>query len=203
MKQRALKLTHCQFQKLPWKVYLAGCFLLFFMFGILAANWVGRENLIQYGMLNEYYVGQLAYTDIDSGAYFGYLLKKRLRVFGLATLSVYTRFGIFALSGVVCWYAFSLGYLFVDALVSMGFPGMALVFLSVFPQVIGYALAYFALAKAIFGKSVETAMPIGRRRLWQNPRLFFILSALLCMLSGVWMEGYLNPVLLKHYIRRM
>ncbi len=203
MNQSTFKLPRFQLPKLPWKGLLAGSFFLFFLLGILAANWTGREKLIQYGMLNDYYVGQLAYTDLDLHAYFKYLLGQRMRVFGIAALSVYTRFGFFVLAGMIGWYAFSLGYLFVNALVGMGVQGMLLVLVSVFPQVICYAAAYFGLARKLFGKASETVMPAGIRRMWKNPPLLLVLSALICMLAGVWLEGYVNPALLKWYIRRM
>ena len=203
MNRRTIKVPRFQLPKLPWKGFLAVCFLIFFLLGILAANWVGQEKLIQYGMLNDYYVGQLAYTDLDMDAYFVYILKRRIRVFGMAALLVYTRFGILALVGIICWYAFSLGYLFVNALVSMGFGGMILVLLSVFPQIICYAAAYFGLAKKLFGKSVENVMPVGIHRVWKNPQMFLLISALICMVAGIWLESYINPVLLKWYISRI
>lgn len=203
MNRRTIKIPHIPLPKLPWKGFLAVCFLVFFLLGILAANWVGQEKLIQYGMLNEYYVGQLAYAELDMDAYFGYLLKRRLRVFGLAVLSVYTRFGVLALFGIICWYAFSLGYLFVNALVCMGFGGMALVLLSIVPQIFCYVAAYFGLAKKLFGQSVEGAMPIGMRRVWKNPQMLLVVSAFLCMVVGIWLESYINPLLLKWYIRRI
>ena len=124
MKHQTLKMPQLSFPKLPWKGFLAGCFFLFFFLGILAANWAGQEKLAQYGLLNSYYVGQLAYAKLDAGAYFLYLCRRRLRVFALTALSVYTRFGVPALSGVIGWYAFSLGYLFVNALVCMKFQGI-------------------------------------------------------------------------------
>lgn len=182
---------------------MAGCFLLFFLIGILAANWVGQEKLLQYGMINDYYVGQLAYAKLNMGEYFVYLLKRRMRVFGLAALFVYTRFGVVMLTGVIGWYAFSLGYLFVNALVSMKFQGMLLVLLSIFPQIIFYAASYFGLGKILFRKNIETAMPIGVQKAWNNPRLFILLSAVLCMAAGIWLEAYVNPMLLKSFIRRM
>ncbi len=123
--------------------------MLFFFLGILAANWVGQEKLLQYGMLNQYYVGQLAYAQLESGAYFLFLCKRRMRIFGMTMLFVYTRFGIFVLPGVIGWHAFSLGYLFVNALVCMKFQGMLLVLLSMFPQIIFYAAAYFGLGRAV------------------------------------------------------
>ena len=200
MRHRTIKVPHIQLPKLPWRGFLAGCFLIFFFLGILAANWVGREKLLQYGMLNNYYVGQLAYTELDSGAYFIYLLKRRMRVFGMSALLVYTRFGILMLVGVIGWYAFSLGYLFVNALVCMKFQGMVIVLLSIFPQIICYAAAYYGLGKILFRKSAQTALP---KRAWQNPRLFLLVSVMMCMLAGIWLEGYVNPVLLRSYIRRM
>lgn len=203
MKRRTIKVPHFQLPKLPWKGFLAGCFLVFFFLGILAANWAGQENLVQYGMLNHYYVGQLAYVQLDAGAYFVYLLKRRMRIFGLTALFVYTRFGVLALAGVIGWYAFSLGYLFVNALVCMKFQGMVIVLLSVFPQITGYAAAYFGLGRILFDKKTELAMPYGISRLWRNPRLYLLLSSLLCMIAGIWMEAYVNPVLLQSYIRRM
>lgn len=176
---------------------------MFFFAGILAANWVGQEKLLQYGMLNQYYVGQLAYMELDSSAYFLFLLKRRMKVFGMTALFAYTRFGIFVLPGVMGWYAFSLGYLFVNALVCMKFQGMLLVLLSFFPQVLPYAAAYFGIGRILFGTKTETALPMGIQRLWKNPKLFLLLSAMLCMLAGIWMEAYVNPLLLIRYIRRM
>uniref|UniRef100_N2A2N0 Stage II sporulation protein M n=1 Tax=Eubacterium plexicaudatum ASF492 TaxID=1235802 RepID=N2A2N0_9FIRM len=174
-----------------------------FFAGILTANWVGTEKMMRYGMLNEYYVGQLAYMELDAAAYFWYLLKRRMKVFGMTALFVYTRFGILALPGVIGWYAFTLGYLFVNALVCMKFQGMILVLLSVFPQIIGYVAAYFGLGKILFGANAELEMPMGIKKLWKNPKLFLLLSAILCMIAGVWLESYINPILLKSYIRTM
>lgn len=203
MKHQTLKMPQLSFPKLPWKGFLAGCFFLFFFLGILAANWAGQEKLAQYGLLNSYYVVQLAYAKLDAGAYFLYLCRRRLRVFALTALSVYTRFGVPALSGVIGWYAFSLGYLFVNALVCMKFQGMVLVLLSVFPQIILYAASCFGLGRILFRSSTELAMPLGMARIWRNPRIFLLLSSVICMIAGIWLEAYVNPVLLKSYIRRM
>ena len=106
MKKRhqAIQLPHFQFWKLPWKGFCAGWFLLFFFLGILTANWVGKSKMLEYGILNPYYVGQLAYAELDTGAYFLFLFQKRMKVFGLTALFVFTRFGIFALTGVTGWY---------------------------------------------------------------------------------------------------
>lgn len=198
-----MKIPQLKLPRIPWKGFLAGCFLLFFFAGILAANWVGQEKLLQYGMLNQYYVGQLAYMELDSSAYFLFLLKRRMKVFGMTALFAYTRFGIFVLPGVMGWYAFSLGYLFVNALVCMKFQGMLLVLLSFFPQVLPYAAAYFGIGRILFGTKTEVTLPMGIQRLWKNPKLFLLLSAMLCMLAGIWMEAYVNPLLLIRYIRRM
>lgn len=107
------------------------------------------------------------------------------------------------ITGVISWYAFSLGYLFVNALVCMGIQGMIVVLLSVFPQILCYAAAWYGLARKLFGRNQEFAMPVGMRKTWKNPRLFLVLSALLCMIAGVWLEAYVNPVLLRAYIQRM
>ena len=189
--------------KLPWRGFLAGCFFIFFLLGILTANWVGKEKLMQYGMMNQYYIGQIAYMEWDSGAFFRYLLKRRFYIFGISVLFVYTKFGVFMLLGVIGWYSFSLGYLFVNALVCMGIQGMIVVLISVFPQIFCYAAAYYGLAKKLFGRSQEIVMPIGIHKAWKNPKLFLVLSAALCMFAGVWLEGYVNPLLLKAYIQRM
>ena len=198
-----MKMPHLLTAKLPWKGVLAVCFLLFFLLGILTANWVGQEKLIQYGMMNQYYINQMAYMDLDSSAYFWYLLKQRMHIFVLLAFAVYTRFGVLMFVGVLGWYAFSLGYLFVNALVCMGFAGMILVVVSVFPHIFGYAVAGAGFAKILFGQSVERSMPIGRRKIWNNPKLFLVFIAFLCMVAGIWLESYVNPVLLKAYIRRM
>lgn len=189
--------------RLPWRGFLAGCFLLCFFAGILTANWVGQEKLLQYGMLNQYYVGQLAYAELDCSAYFLFLLKKRMKIFGMTALFSYTRFGVLVLPGVIGWYAFSLGYLFVNALVCMKFQGMLLVLLSIFPQILLYAAAYFGIGRIVFGTKTEVAMPTGIQKLRYHPNLFLLLSAFLCMVAGVWMEAYVNPLLLTNYIRRM
>ena len=189
--------------RLPWKGFLAGCFLLCFFAGILTANWVGQEKLLQYGMLNQYYVGQLAYAELDYSAYFLFLLKKRMKIFGMTALFSYTRFGVLVLPGVIGWYAFSLGYLFVNALVCMKFQGMLLVLLSIFPPILLYAAAYFGIGRILFGTKTEVAMPTGIQKLRYHPNLFLLLSAFLCMVAGVWMEAYVNPLLLTNYIRRM
>lgn len=46
-------------------------------------------------------------------------------------------------------------------------------------------------------------MPIGVQKTWKNPRLWILLSAVLCMAAGIWLEAYVNPMLLKSFIRRM
>lgn len=203
MNQQTMKTPRFWPSKMPWKGVLAVCFLFFFLLGILTANWVGQEKLVQYGMLNQYYISQMAYMDLDSSVYFWYLLKQRMHVFVLLAFGVYTRFGAFVFVGVVGWYAFSLGYLFVNALVCMGFAGMLLVLVSIFPQIFGYIAAGAGFVKILFGQSAERSMPIGRQRIWRDPKLFLVLAAFLCVVAGVWLESYVNPVLLKAYIRRM
>lgn len=203
MNQRSKETARVFSAKLPWKGALAVCFLLFFLFGILTANWVGQEKLVQYGILNQYYINQMAYMDLDFHAYFWYVFKQRMHVFALLAFAAFTRFGAFAFAGVLGWYAFSLGYLFVNALVCMGFGGMLLIVASVFPQIFGYAAAGAGFAKILFGQSAERAMPIGRQRMWKNPKLYLLFAAFLCAVAGIWLESYVNPVLLKAYIRRM
>lgn len=201
MKKRTFKVPRYRIGKLPWKGVLAACFLLFFLAGILAANWVGREKLVQYGMMNEYYVGQLAYVNLDSGDYFRYLFGQRFRIFGVVALFGFTGFGIPALLLAIGWYAFSLGYLFVDALVCMGFQGMLLVLVSLFPHVVCYTYTYIRLAAGMFGNGRK--QPEGRLKFLKDARIVLFASAAVCLLFGVWMESYINPVLLKSYIRRI
>lgn len=126
-----------------------------------------------------------------------------MKVFGMTALFAYTRFGVIVLPGVIGWYAFSLGYLFVNALVCMKFQGMLLVLLSVFPQILFYAAAYFGIGRILFGTKTEVKMPMGLQKLWNNPNLFLLLSSFLCIAAGVWMEAYVNPLLLMNFIRRM
>lgn len=201
MKRRTFKVPRYRAGKLPWKAVLAACFLLCFFTGILAANWAGREKLIQYGMLNEYYVGQLAYADMDAGGYFRYLFGQRVCKFAGVVIFGFTGFGAAALLLVVGWYAFSLGYLFVNALVCMGFQGMLLVLVSLFPHYLCYGLAYIRLGAGILGGKGVQREPEWKK--WSDMRAAQFALAALCLLAGIWMESYINPGLLKSFIRRI
>jgi len=199
--KKAIRLPRGKGAGIPWRVAVAVCFILFFLAGILAANWVGKEQLMRYSMLNEYYVGQLAYTQLDTGDYFLYLLKKRGRVFALTVLLGYTRFGVPALAVAAAWYAFSLGYLFVDALVCMGLGGMALALVSLFPQIVFYVLFCVLLAhgmltsRAVAGESKERAS-------FLHTQAGASVAAAAAALAGIWLESHVNPVLLQWFIRR-
>lgn len=201
MKHKIVKLSYGHWVKIPWRVAVIACFILVFLAGILTSNWVGRERLIQYGLLNEYYVGQLAYARLDAEDYLAYLIRLRGPGFALTALLSCTKFGVAALLCVTMWYAFSLGFLFVNALMCMGLRGMLLVLLSLFPQIFFYGFAYLELAQGLLLRKAQREQC--QKASWKNTQLFRVMLASVIMLAGIWLESYLNPMLLQSYIKQL
>lgn len=176
-------------------------FLPCFLAGILVANWIGQTELLQSGRLNEYYVSQLAYTGIDSGEYFGYLLGQRGRTFGLLALLSYTWMGLPAFLIVIGWYGFSLGYLFVNALVSMGFQGMLFIVVSLLPQLLCYVPALFFLLQSMRADRHKPMRFLGMHLDGRTGRVRCLILAVGLLAAGIWLEAYVNPMMLKNMIR--
>lgn len=188
---------------MSWQVFLVLCFFLFFLLGILVANGVGRIQLLQYGKINDYYVNQLAYLEIQPQEYFFYLLGNRSKLFAAIVLLGFTWLGMPAFFILLGWHGFCLGYLFVNALVGMGLQGMCFLLASFFPQLLCYIPAYFWLMRSMLENGHNRFRLFGvhtvsKHACWKH--LFF---SLMLFAAGIWLESWLNPVLVQMIVRKI
>ena len=167
------------------------------------ANGIGRIQLLQYGRINDYYVNQLAYLEIQPQEYMGYLLGLRMKTIAIIVLLGFTWLGIPMLFIGLGWYGFSLGYLFVNALVGMGLPGMCFLLASFFPQVLCYIPAYFWLVLSMLENGHNRFHLFGVHTVSKHACWKHLLISFLLFLVGIWLESSCNPLLVQMIIRKI
>lgn len=167
-------------------------FLAFFMpgffLGIVYVNFVAKKYMAEPGIFSDYFLNQFAEVRIDAGEYILYLL--RLRVVPLALLAMlsFTRVKKAAAVLFLFWTGLSGGILISSAAAGLGIKGSILCVVALFPQFVFYIPAYLVLLWYC------CEAPQNR---WNTQKTVFIILA---MSTGLILETYVNPVLVKGFL---
>lgn len=164
-------------------------YMLGFLAGILYANLMSGQYLTSSGIFNEYFLKQYAQTDVVTEEYIWYIIGVRGIPFVTFAMIGFTRMRKLASSGLLLWTGFSCGMVAVGAVMKMGLKGLLLCLVGITPQFCFYAPAYIVLIWYFY------TYPQSR---WNNSKTIFIVLA---FLAGLVMEGYVNPVLMKAFIK--
>lgn len=163
-------------------------YMLGFLAGILYANLISRQYLMASGIFNEYFLKQYAQTDVVLEEYVWYIISVRAVPFAVFALLGFTRMRKVASAGLLVWTGFSCGMVTVASVIKLGIKGIALCIVGITPQFFFYIPAYMILIWYFY------TYPQSR---WNNSKTMFILMA---FLTGIVMEGYVNPILMKAFI---
>lgn len=164
-------------------------YMVGFVLGILYANIIAKNYLMANGTFSEYYLNQYVNTSIIIEEYIIYILK--IRILPLAALAVlgYTKLRKAAAIGGVAWTGFSSGLILVEAIMKLGVKGIALCLLGITPQFLFYILAYCLVFWSLYSYP---------KTQWDIKKTVFVL---LTMGIGIIMEGYVNPILMKMFLK--
>ena len=184
-----------------------GWFLTFFA-GIILGGfvvWWNKEQFIQ----DSYFLGEevfrrFGYTSIYKSGFFYYICKNRFEVFLFLVLSSFTNFmgSVFYL--FILWFGICGGVISSTLLLKFGLKGLLLLFGLVFPHVCIYIPCFVVLMK--FLCQFHNARLFSRNNSWDKQytkkrriSIFCVMILCFCAVTvvGVWVESYVNPIVLK------
>lgn len=184
-----------------------GWFLTFFT-GIILGGfvvWWNKDKFVQ----DSYFLGEevfkrFGYTSIYKEGFFYYIFKNRFELFLLLALSSFTSFmgGIFYF--FIFWLGLCSGVIGITLLLKFGIKGMLLLFGLIFPHILIYIPCFVGLMKFLYkfqnaGKISRSSMA-GVKHAGNRPFSTFLLTItcfLIILLTGIFLESYVNPLVLK------
>lgn len=176
-----------------------GVILMSFLAGCVLTNFLGRDVLTTYGILNDYFLSQYSYQAIDGNRLLCHILFERGK----------TAFTIFLLGRVMPGKSFSLliksvvaatgGFLITVAIINLGIRGIPICLCGLFPQWLFYVVVLFYYADCR-KEAAPGWMGNGRRG---DVSGYLLRGAILFMgmALGVITECYVNPVLLAGILK--
>lgn len=192
---------------------LTGLVAAGFLIGLFLMNMGKKALLGDTGILNEYMLYEIKYSDVDGNAFFWYVLQKRLGAALLLAVLSTTWLGLAATWTCAAWMGVSFGMLVMAAMLRYGVKGLLLILAGVFPQ----ALIYFPASLLLLQWSYEfcTVMyfpnrvpkgtliggeTAGKSFLVRNKILQFLLL-LGVVIIGCALESYVNPKLVLNLLK--
>lgn len=190
---------------------LVGLVLVGFVVGLVLMH-VGQKVLLENtGLLSEYTLYEMKYSEIDSNAFFWYVMRKRVgEAFVLALLST-TWLGMVAALSCAAWIGVSFGMLLMAAMIRYGMKGIVLIVVGVFPQIVVYLPAVFWLLKwsfefcsiIYFPSKISSGLHFdeaGKNYIMRKKAVQF-LSLVVVVIIGCVLESYVNPKLVSNLLR--
>lgn len=172
------------------KFFVLFC-MLGFLIGIFYANIVSKDYITSMGIFNEFFLNQYIQTEINMGEFAWYVVRVRLMpvilLFALGCTKL--RKGIVIL--FLLWTGFSCGMIMTSAIMKMGIKGIVLCLLALTPQFIFYTAGYVVLLWYLF------LYPEAK---WNITKT---ICFLLLMALGIVLECYVNPVLMKIFLKTL
>lgn len=168
-------------------------FLLFYMLGFLAGiiymNAAAGDDIAAAGIFNEYFLNRYAQTEIVEQEYIWYLFRVRIApIFFLAAAGCF-RFKKIIAAVFLLWTGILSGVLCTTAVMKMGILGIVLCLAAVTPQIFFYFAAYLILLRHMYcSQSFK----------WDSVK---IIAFALFFFTGLVLEGYVNPVLMKMLLK--
>lgn len=179
-------------------------FFIAFLAGVLIANFFGTALGRDVGAMGEYYMNRYLYMDITGRELFVYLFYERIpRALLLFLLCM--GIGKWMIYGYLAYLGVSVGFLSVIAIINYGVGGILLMAGFLFPQWICYVLVCFVLYGFLQGNKERKREFSTKGRMKEKGILWvtFIMSGILLMLCGIYLESYINPRILKCIIRNI
>lgn len=164
---------------------MVALFMLGFLCGILYVNLALKQYLTDMGIFNLHFLEQYTGTEFAAKEYLLFLAGIRLLPFGILTGLVLTRLRKVISFVFLVWTGFSWGILLTMAVFYMGLKGIAFCVAGILPQFLFYIPAYVIV--------LWYGMTYPQSR-WNHQKTVFVIGM---MLTGLILEAYVNPVLVK------
>ncbi len=191
-----------QFDKLPIpQIFMAGILV-----GIIGMSLCKNILLEHTGILEEYTLYYMKYMEMNYGAFFYYVLKKRLGGMIILIVLSTTYLGLFLCMGTAFWFGASAGAVLTVAILRYGIKGILLYVISLFPQCIIYIPAFFLLL--VWCENLCRGIYYQKRfcnekgiALFKtiHPNKLFI--SILLLLLGCILESFVNPTILLQFLK--
>lgn len=180
--------------------YIGLIVFLCFLAGIFCANQIGAQTLGSFGIWNTYFIEKFKYARIQSADLFYHVLKTRMPLLLFLLVLSMTGWGQAAGTAFLAWQGFAGGFLITASVMAYGAKGILLILTAILPQYLLYIPVYLSyLSLASFWKTRVVVADGGKAGRMRGYLLFA--SLCLCMVSiyltGIFLESYVNPFLLK------
>lgn len=183
-----------------------------FVLGLFLMN-IGRKALLENtGLLSEYTLYEMKYSEVDGSAFFWYVLQKRLgAALALAVLST-TWLGLAATWTCAAWLGVSFGMLVMASLLRYGVKGVLLILVGIFPQALVYLPAALLLLSwssefctvMYFPSRAGRNIPGGaapEKSVLVRKKSVQFLCLLGVVIIGCILESYVNPKLVLNLLK--
>ncbi len=180
-----------QTRELSVKQQLFIIFLVCFLTGIVAANFLSAESFEKSGTLTRYFLKQFQYTQVNFYGVLWQVCCSRIPVFLFLVFVGLMRGGKWFYLAFAAWSGFAYGYFCVLAIGAFGSGGLLLCIVALFPQFLLYVPVYLGL--------VVLCVQQRRRDVWHSLAVYLVLFLLLC--AGMLLESYINPIILQKILK--
>ncbi|MCI8995152.1 MAG: hypothetical protein HFI31_01110 [Lachnospiraceae bacterium] len=176
------------------KKKLTAFFLTGFVLGVLYMILLGHvENSNM--LMSSYFFSKYQYMEYAPIHLFGYILKSRISLLVFLFLMGLTVVGTMTVLLFGLWAGFSFGLILTMAVMKLGIAGILLCVMSMFPQYLIYFPAFLYGLLRIYEMS--------QQKKWNRAYLVSFGVTAVLVITGVLLESYVNPALLKLLLSRV
>lgn len=190
-----------------WKSLAKAVLLITFILGILLANFMGREKTAGAGVLNDYFIEKFKYGSINKENLFFYIMGERMPFAILLLLLAFSSLGLAIGILNLGWQGFTIGFMLSAAIGKYGANGILLVLAGLFPHYIFYLIVYTGYCSITIFLRQRLSMCVKTGSVSREQiRLYGIgvllgLLLLFVFITGIFLESYLNPLILKNILK--
>lgn len=164
-------------------------YMLGFLAGILYTNIVSADYVATMGIFNEYFLNQYVQTEVVVPELFWYILKVRVMPVLMMVMAGCLKIRKAVVVIFLAWTGFLSGILITSAVMKMGIRGVIFCMIALMPHFLFYIVAYLILMWYLF------FYPAFR---WNMPKT---MALILLFGMGIALECYVNPILMKMFIK--
>lgn len=167
---------------------LLAFFMPGFLLGVIYVNFIAKRYMAEPGIFSDYFLDQFLSTKIDVREYVWYLIRSRLVPVSFLSALSFTRAGKVSAFLFLFWTGISGGILVSSAILNLGIKGSLLCIVCLIPQF----FLYIPACIVILWHCVDT--PVNQ---WNYQKTIFVI---LCMFTGIILELYVNPVIVRAFL---
>ncbi len=194
-------------REFSWKSLAKAVLFITFILGILMANFMGRERTAGAGVLNDYFIEKFKYASVNRENLFFYIMGERMPFAVLLLLLTFSSLGIAVGVLNLGWQGFSIGFMLSAAIAKYGAGGMLLVLGGLFPQYIFYMAVYAGYCGLTMFLRQRLLVCVRTGSVSREQIRIYGIGALVGLVllfvfvTGIFLESYLNPLILKKILK--